>query len=107
MTVDYVDVSNGNVIYEVKDNVPFTYRIRHNSNQQLSFAIQVTENTMGSEMSPVPPVVFSNFTGEATVGRLMVSRDNKVDPDRVTIKATSPYLASDTRTITLTIPANA
>ena len=107
MTVDYVDVSNGNVIYEVKDNVPFTYRIRHNSNQQLSFAIQVTENTMGSEMSPVPPVVFSNFTGEATVGRLMVSRDNKVDPDRVTIKTTSPYLASDTRTITLTIPANA
>lgn len=107
MTVDYVDVSNGNVIYEVKDNVPFTYRIRHNSNQQLSFAIQVTENTMGSEMSPVPPVVFSNFTGEATVGRLMVSRDNKVDPDRVTIKAISPYLASDTRTITLTIPANA
>jgi hypothetical protein len=104
-SVNYIELSTGQIIYEVKDNVPFTYRVQHNSNQQLAFTIQVTENTMGSEMSPVPTVIYSNFLGEATTGRLMVGRDNKMDPDRLTIRTTNPYLPTETRTITLTIPA--
>lgn len=103
--IEWCDLTTDDVITEVLDEVPFTLRVIHSSKKPLTFAVAVTENTLGTEVSTIPTTVLSNYSGEATAGRLMVGRNNRQDPDRITVVVKNPYIVTDTRTITLTIPA--
>lgn len=103
--IEWCELSTNEVITEVLDEVPFTLKVIHSSKKPLTFAVGVTENTLGSEVSTIPVNVISNYHGEASAGRLMVGRNNRQDIDRLSVLVRNPYIATDTRTITLAIPA--
>lgn len=104
-SVYWRNLTNNDVITTVGDEVPFTFDVIHSSRKPLAFQVTVTENTLGSEVSALPTVVQSNYNGLATAGRIIVGRNNRADPDRLTIRVRNPYLSSDTKSITITIPA--
>lgn len=103
--ISWRNLTNNDVITTIGDEVPFTFDVTHSSRKPLTFQVTVTENTLGSEVSTIPSLVQSNYNGLATAGRIMIGRNNRVDPDRLTIQVRNPYMTSDTKSITLTVPA--
>lgn len=101
----WIDPTTNQPITTIRDDRPFQLKITHNSKQVIAFPITVAENTLGSELNPVPnALVQSNLSGSAFSQQFMANRNDRAFPDHLTIWVRNPYLNSKYLINTITIP---
>ncbi len=74
----WIDSSTNQRITTVKDTKPFKLVVKHNSNQSLSYAVAVTENTVVGEITPdVPASIIGTMTGVVELNIFVVNRGDR------------------------------